>query len=132
MTREQKLKRDKKTLEKYARDLQARPKIYSQRFASHATNQRKSRAAALGECCLQAMDAVRGLAKTKPLRANSLIYAISEIKDKKDGVKTFYCQVAYQVISNERGLTDEEVRDEVTKLAEKLNQETEEMFPEEK
>ena len=78
------------------------------------------------------MDAVRGLAKTKPLRANSLIYAISETKDEKDGVKTFYCQVAYQVISNERGLTDEEVRDEVTKLAEKLNQETEEMFPEEK
>ena len=58
MTREQKIKRDSKTLKKYEKRLEDERMRYIQTFDAYAINQRRSRAAAIGECALQAREAI--------------------------------------------------------------------------
>ena len=107
-------------------------KEYLQTFSAYAVNQRRSRAAAIGECALQAMDAVRGLSRTKPLIAGSLDYVIEEKKVQDEtGMKGFHCAVTFHVFSDERKYSDEEIRKEIEDTFEKLMMETDEMFPEE-
>ena len=131
MTRDQKLKRDKKTLEKYAKRLKEARRCYIQTVTAIAVNQRKSRRVAAGECVLQAMDQVRALAKTKMLMDGSLEFMITEKKlIDPDGKKGFEYGVTYKVTSWEPNYTEDEIRENVEKLAKQLQEETDEMFPE--
>ena len=131
MTREQKIKKDSKALQNYAKRLKNEHKVYMQMYDAYAVNQRRSRAAAIGECALQAMDGVRGLAKTKQLLDGSLEYMITEQKVQDvDGRKGFHCSVTYRVVSAEKAHTEEEIKEELEKTFEKMMMETDEMFPE--
>ena len=130
MTREQKIKKDSKALQNYAKRLKSEHKVYLQKFDAYAVNQRRSRAAAIGECALQAMDEVRGLAKTKQLLDGSLDYMITEQKVvDPDGNKGFHCSVTYRVVSAEKAHTQEWIDAELEKTFEKMMMETDEMFP---
>ena len=132
MTREQKIKRDSKALKKYKEKLKKERKRYVQTFETYAINQRRSREAALGACCLKALDAVRELKKTKPLINGTLEYVISEQKvidpDEKKG---FHCSVTFAVASEEDAHTDEWIEKEIADTFERMMKETDEMFPEE-
>ena len=131
MTREQKIRKDSKALKNYATRLKNEHKVYIQTFSAYAVNQRRSRAAAIGECALQAMDEVRGLAKQKQLLDGSLEYMITEQKvQDPDGRKGFHCSVTYRVISAEKAHTEEWIREELDRTFEKMMMETDEMFPE--
>lgn len=133
MTREQKIKKDSKALKNYAKRLEKEHKVYMQTFSAYAVNQRRSRAAAIGECALQAMDGVRGLARTKPLMDGSLEYLITEQKlQDPDGLRRFHCSVTFRVVSQEKAHTNEEIQQEIEKTFEKMMMETDEMFPEAK
>ena len=130
MTREQKIRKDGKALKKYADRLRKERKTYIQTFEAYAVNQRKSRAAAIGECALQAMDEVRGLAKIKPLVDGTLEYLITEEKvQDPDGRRGFHCAVTFRVVSQEAAHTDEWIKAEIEKTFEKMMAETDEMFP---
>ena len=130
MTREQKIRKDGKALKKYADRLRKERKTYIQTFEAYAVNQRKSRAAAIGECALQAMDEVRGLAKIKPLVDGTLEYLITEEKvQDPDGRRGFHCAVTFRVVSHEAAHTDEWIKAEIEKTFEKMMAETDEMFP---
>ena len=132
MTREQKIKKDERTLAKYEEQLQKMPKEYMQSFSAFSINQRRSRAAAVGELALQAMDAVRGLRKIKPLMANSLTYGISEKKvEDPDGKKGFEYAVTFHVFSDEPRFTEEEIKAEIEDTRRRMMTETDVMFPEE-
>lgn len=133
MTREQKIKKDAKVLKKYEKRLREERRVYIQTFEAYAVNQRRSRAAAMGECALQARDAVRSLSKAKDLVDGTLDYMIREEKVvDPDGKKGFHCAVTYKVMSYEPAHTDEWIRAEMEKTFEQLMHETDEMFPEEK
>ena len=130
MTREQKIKKDGKALQKYEQRLRNEHKVYLQMFDAYAANQRKSRAAAIGACALRAMDEVRALAKTKPLMDGSLEYMITEQKMiDPDGIKGFHCTVTYRVVSAEKAHDEEWIRKEIEETFEKMMRETDEMFP---
>lgn len=130
MTREQKIKKDGKALEQYAKRLKNEHKVYIQMFDAYAANQRKSRAAAIGACALRAMDEVRGLAKTKPLMDGSLEYMITEQKMvDPDGIKGFHCTVTYRVVSVEKAHDEAWIQKELEETFEKMMRETDEMFP---
>ena len=132
MTKEQKIKKDSKALQKYGQRLRTEHKVYMQMFDAYAVNQRKSRAAAIGACALEAMDEVRGLAKTKPLMDGSLEYMITEQKMiDPDGIKGFHCTVTYRVVSAEKAHSEEWIQKELEETFEKMMKETDEMFPEE-
>lgn len=133
MTRKQKEKQDEKALKKYAESLKNRRKAYNQTFSAFAINQRRSRAACVGELCLQAIDAVRGLNKIKPLMDGTLYYSVIEhrVVD-PDGKKGFQYEVTYHVVSHENAFTEEQIEKEISETREKMRAETEEMFPEEK
>jgi hypothetical protein len=133
MTREQKIKKDAKVLRKYEQRLRQEKKVYIQTFEAYAVNQRRSRAAAIGECALQAREAVRSLSMVKDLVDGTLDYMIREEKVKDpDGKKGFHCAVTFKVMSHEPAHTDEWIQAEMEKTFEQLMQETDEMFPEEK
>lgn len=130
MTREQKIKKDSKALQKYAKRLQGEHKVYMKTVDAYARNQIKSRAAAIGACALQAMEEVRKLAKTKPLIDGSLDYMITEQKQvDPDGIKGFHCTVTFRVVSAEKAHTEEWIQKELEETFEKMMQETDEMFP---
>ena len=133
MTREQKIKKDAKALQKYRERMERSKKEYMQTFSAYAVNQRRSRAAAIGECALQAMDAVRGLMKTKPLIGGTLDFVIDEKKVQDEtGMKGFACAVTFHVFSDEPKFTDDEIKKEIEDTFEKMMRETDDMFPEEK
>lgn len=130
MTREQKIKRDGKALKKYKERLKKERKVYMECFSAYAVNQRKSRAAAIGECALQAMDRVKEMARIKPLLDGSLEYMITEKKVVDPaGIKGFQCSVTYRVVSAEDAHTAEWIEKEIEDTFEKMMQETDEMFP---
>lgn len=132
MTREEKIREDGESLKQYEERLRKTKKAYHQEFRAFAINQRRSRALALGECCLKAMDEVRGLNRTKPLIPGTLDYLINEQKvTDADGVKGFSCVVAYRVVSEEPEYTDEWIKNEIAETFEKMMIETDEMFPQE-
>lgn len=133
MTREQKIKKDSRDLKRYGERLRKEHKVYLQMYDAYAVNQRRSRAAAIGECALQAMDGVRGLAKTKNLMDGSLEYMITEQKVRDpDGKIGFHETVTYRVVSMEKAHTEEWIQKELEETFEKMMLETDEMFPEEK
>ena len=130
MTREQKIKKDEKALKKYGERMHKEHKVYMQRFDAYAVNQRRSRAAAIGECALKAMDEVRGLAKTKPLMDGTLDYMITEQKVKDpDGKIGFHVSVTYRVASGEKARTEEQIQEELADTWKRMMLETDEMFP---
>lgn len=131
-TREQKEAEDRKSLENYEERLKRTAKAKSQQFSAFAINQRKSRAAAIGECALQALDAVYALNKKTQLQTGTLVFLINENKvEDPDGKKGFQCSVTYRVVSYEPAYTEEEIREMVEDTRRKMAAETEEMFPEE-
>ena len=130
MTREQKIKKDSKALQKYGDRLRRERKVYMQMFDAYAVNQRRSRAAAIGACALRAMDEVRALAKTKPLMDGSLEYMITEQKVMDpDGRKGFHCTVTFRVVSQEDAHSEEWILQELEKTFEKMMMETDELYP---
>ena len=132
MNREQKIKKDSRALKKYAQRLRGEHKVYIQMFDAYAVNQRRSRAAAIGACAMQAMDAVRGLARVKPLLDGTLEYMITEQKVKDpDGKIGFHATVTFRVVSGEKAHDEEWIQKELEETFEKMMQETDEMFPEE-
>ena len=133
MTREQKLKKDAKTLAKYEQKLRKTAKVYSQTAEADAINQRKSRAAAIGACALEVMDSIRGLAKTKPLMEGTLEYMMNEAVEYPvagSREKTFIYTVMFQVYADEPRYTPEEIEKECEDLTFRLRMETDEMYPE--
>jgi len=130
VTREQKLKRDAKTVKKYAEECARRRKVYMRHFSAYAVNQRRTRAGVVGDLVLRAIEDVKGLAHVHPLIAGTLEYGIKEQKCKDpDDHMMFHYEVTYHVLANEDAMTAEEQKQEVTELAEKLRRETNEMFP---
>ena len=130
VTREQKIKKDKKALEKYGERMRKERKVYLQMFDAYSVNQRRSREAAIGACALKAMDEVRGLAKTKPLMDGSLDYMITEQKVKDpDGKVGFHVSVTYRVVSQEKAWTEEKIQAELEDTWKRMMLETDEMFP---
>ena len=133
MTREQKIRKDTKALKDYRKRLERERRAYMKEFQAYSVNQRRSRAAAIGECALQAMDDVRGLAKTKDLINGTLEFMINEQKVKDpDGKIGFHYSVAYRVVSTEAAHTKEYIDREIRVTFDKMMMETDEMFPEEK
>ena len=131
MKKETFVRQKQKELEKYGERLRKQNRAYMQEVSAFAVNQRRSRAAALGECALQAMDHLRGLAKTKPLMNGSLEYMIREKKvEDPDGKKGFEYTVAYRVVSYEKAFTEEQITEELNKTWEKMQMEIDERFPE--
>lgn len=133
MTKEQKLKKDAKTIKKYAEECARRRKVYMRHFSAYAVNQRRTRAEVVGDLVLRAIEDVKGISHVHPLIAGTLEYGIIEqkCKDPDDHIM-FHYEVTYHVIANEDAMTEEEQKKEVAELAERLRLETEEMFPEEK
>lgn len=132
MTREQKIKKDGKALEQYAKRLKNEHKVYIQMFDAYAANQRKSRAAAIGACVLQAMDELQGLWKTKPLREGSLEWNFAEQKIvDPDGKKGFHETVQYSVASGEPAYSEEEIRELIEDTRRRMELDLNEMYPEE-
>lgn len=128
--REQKIRKDKKALDKYEERLRNENKVYIQMFDAYAVNQRRSRAAAIGACALKAMDEVRGLAKTKTLMDGSLDYMITEQKvQDPDGKKGFHCSVTYRVVSMEKAHTEEWIIKELEDTWARMMRETDGMYP---
>ena len=104
-------RRNARQLEAYEKRLRQTSKVYVQKFEADAVNQRKSRAAAIGACVLQAMDELQGLWKTKPLRAGSLEWNFAEQKIvDPDGKKGFHETVQYSVASGEPAYSEEEIQ----------------------
>lgn len=132
MKRETFVKLKEKELDGYRKRLEKEHNAYMQTFSAFAINQRRSRAAAIGECALKAMDEVRGLAKTKRLMNGSLEYMITEQKvQDEDGRKGFQYSVSYRVVSMEKAFTPERIEEELKKTWEKMQMEIDERFPQE-
>ena len=130
MTKEQKIKKDEKALEKYAERMKKARKVYIKTANAYAINNRRSRAAAIGACALQVMDEMRGLAKTRPLMDGTLDYMITEQKVKDpDGKIGFHATVAARVTSAEAQYTAEEIRAEIEDTRKRMMLETEQMYP---
>ena len=130
--RKKKIKDDSRELRKYADRMHREVKVYGRKYDAFAINQRKSRALAIGECALQALDDVRGLFRTKRLEPNSLWFMISEspVLD-ENGVKNFHCSVLYSVKSFEPAHTEEYIQKELEETFEKMMRETDKMYPKE-
>jgi hypothetical protein len=128
--RKKKIKEDSRALRKYADRLHREVKNYGRKFDAWAINQRKSRALAIGECALQALDDVKGLLRTKALKPNSLWFMISEspVPD-ENGEKKFHCSVMYSVTSYEPAHTEEWIQEELEETFEKMMRETDELYP---
>ena len=134
MDRQGKIYQDEITVEAYRKDLENERKVYMQKASARAINNRRARALAVGECCLKAMDGVREVSKVHPLMVGSLAYMIDEkviypVAGAKQ--KEFEYEVMYQVTSNEKAWTKEEIEEKVGDLEFRLAMETDEMFPEE-
>jgi len=135
MDRQGKLYQDEMTVEAYRKDLEKERKVYMQKATARAINNRRARALAVGECALKAMDGVRECSKGHALLVGSLHYMIDEkviypvpgANDRKE----FEYEVMYQVTSNEKAWTDEEIERMVGDLEFRLAMETDEMYPEE-
>ena len=120
---------DIQTLRKYEARLRAMRKEYIQAADAYSLSDRKSRAAAVGECCLAIMDKVRELAGKHKLIEGSLEYMIDEQKHiDTDGRKGFHYMVTYHVVADEPKYTEEEIRAEIEDTAKRLRIETEELF----
>ena len=132
MTREQKIRKDAKALKAYKKRLRNERKRYIQTFEAYSVNQRRSRAAALGECALMAREAIYSLRKTKPLVNGTLEYMINEQKViDPDGKKGFHCSVTFAVSSEEPAHDEEWIENEIQDTFERMMRETDEMVPEE-
>ena len=122
------------TVEKYRQDLLNERKVYMQKATARAVNNRRARALAVGECALKAMDGVRECSRAHRLAAQSLMYMIDEkiiypVAGSRE--KNFEYDVMYQVTSDEKAWTQEEIEEKTEDLRKRLAMETDEMFPEE-
>lgn len=130
MTREEKIREDEKSLEQYRDRLEREVKAYGQMFNATAINNRRARALAVGECVLKALDEVQGLARVKRLKPGSLDFLIDGRKiEDPDGMKGFDYSVTYRVVSYEPAHTKEWIDAEIEKTRQKMETETNEMFP---
>ena len=121
--------RDIRTIRKYAQQLRRERKVYTQTAETYSDTDRKSRALAVGECCLKTIEAVRGMVKAHKMIPGSLEYMIDEMKVKDDSNrKGFKYRVSYMIMADEPRYTEEEIREEIEDLAKRLKIETEEIF----
>ena len=127
-----KLKRKREvvnTLRKYEIRLRKERKVYMKEAAAYSLSDRKSRAMALGECCLKILEDVKDLNGKHKLIDKSLEYMIDEQKVvDPDGRKGFKYRVIYSVLADEPRFTEEEIRRELEDTARRLKLETEELF----
>jgi hypothetical protein len=128
--REMKIRKDSKALRKYSDRLHREVKNYGRKFDAVAINQRKSRALALGECAMQAMEDVQQEAMRHKFKPDSLYYVIHEepVKD-ETGKKYFHEMVMWAVTSYEPAHTEEEIQKELEETFEKMMRETDELYP---
>lgn len=133
LTREMKEKEDRETLEGYRKELEKEKKVYMQKAVAYAINNRKARSLALGEAALQIMDKIRECSKGHQLLTNSLMYMLNEevIRHPEEKRKEYRYTVMFQVTSNEKAWTKEEIDEKCSSLEERLKKETDELFPEE-
>lgn len=134
MDRQEKIRIDELTVEKYREQLKGQNKVFMQKATGRAINNRRARALALGEAALKIMDSVKELGKGHRLVPMTLMYMMDEkviypIADVK--VKQYEYDVMFQVQAEEREWTDEEVEQKCEDLTFRLAMETDEMFPEE-
>ena len=132
MDRQGKIYQDEMTVEKYRQQLRKELKNYGAAATARAINNRKARGLAIGEAALKVMDSVRECSKNHLLMPGTLVYMIEEKviyptsdKDRKE----FEYEVKYQVTSNEKAWTEEEIERKCEDLTFRLRMETEEMFP---
>ena len=136
MNKKQKIKKDRQTLKRYEQKLRKKPKEHCIGAEVYSTTDRKSRALALGECALQAMEQLHELQAQRekdqhPLINGSLYWLLNEQKVKdSDGKKGFHYQVIVNVQSAEPFYTEDELREELHKTYLQFKAETEEMFGE--
>ena len=131
MTKDEKLQRDRETVEKYEEQLRARRKEYGEYAEALSLTGRKNRAAAVGECVLQLLDHLAKLNNEKKLINGSLFWGVREqrVKD-TDGKKGFRYTVYWRVKSDEPMYTEAEIRKETDETMRRMYEETEEMYAE--
>ena len=121
--------RDYQTLRRYAARLAAQRVTCSQTAKRLCYTDHKSRVEAVGECCMTILDAVEALRRSRKVMDNTLVFMLSDQKvQDPTGKKGHQYQVSYQVTVDEPAFTEDEIKEEVKKLAEKLHMETEELF----
>jgi len=127
-----KLKRKREvvnTLRKYEIRLRRERKNYMKEAECYSLSDRKSRAMAVGECCLQVLEDVRELNRTHKLIDKSLEYMIDEQKViDPDGRKGFRYRVIYSVLADEPKYSEAQIRAELEDTARRLKLETQEIF----
>lgn len=128
--RELRIRRNCKELRKYADRLHREVKNYGRKFEAIAINQRKSRALAMGECALKALEDVRAESKKHYFKPDSRYYIISERPERdENGKKYFHEMVMWAATSYEPAHTEEEIQKELEETFEKMMRETDELYP---
>lgn len=121
--------RDRKTVAGYRDRLRAERKIYTQTAETYSDTDRKSRCLAVGECCIQTLEAIGQLNLQHRLIPGTLEYMIDQQKVQDEtGRKGFRYQVQYMVRADEPAYTEDQIREKTEDLARRLHVETEEMF----
>ena len=127
----QKREKDRDTIRAYEIKLRGRRKHYCKSAEAYSMGGRRNRAAALGECCLQAMEALDKDNAVHHFLPGTLSWIINESRVKDtDGKKGYRYSVTYHVLADEPALTDKEIQKEIDETREKLQKETEEMYAE--
>jgi len=121
------------TVEAFRQQLRKELKNYGAASTARAINNKRTRALAIGECALKVMDSVRECSRIHLLMPGSLVYMIEEKVIYPTGDKSrkeFEYAVKYQVTSNEKAYTEEEIERACEDLTFRLAMETDEMYPE--
>ena len=92
---------------------------------------RRNRAAALGECCLQAIEELDKETRKRHFLPGTLSWIINEsrVRD-SDGRKGYRYSVTWHVLEDEPALTEEEILKELEETEKRIQAETAEMFEE--
>ena len=124
-----KLDRDRDTVRAYEQKLRGRKKHYTKMAEAYSLGGRRNRAAALGECCLQAMEELDKESFKHSFLPGTLSWIINEGKaTDTDGKKGYRYAVIWHVLADEPALTEEEIEKELKETRERIAAETREMF----
>ena len=124
--------RDMDTVIAYGEKLRRTGKMYSRKAEAYSTGGQKSRAYAIGACVLELVAQIEKDAKEKKFVPGTMEWTINEdrVKD-EDGKKGYRYTVAFHVASEEKVYTEEQIREQVEDLRQRLAKETAEIFGEE-
>ena len=128
---EKKRAEDRETLARYETRLRGKKKHYTQTAEAFTTGGRRNRAAAVGECVMQMLEALQKEVRNHHFLPGTLSWIIGEDRAvDPDGRKGYRYTVAYHIYADEQSMTEEEISKEIEETREKIEAETREMFGE--